>query len=117
MKKHEGTLDMATIYVWLNPEGMTLDEKYNRARLLDQYAAVTAEVYDHFLDVLPPMHFTSTGFAICEGCTQDLRLAFFRRRTAAGEIEHFAAYISDDDPARSMMATRAMVFGQPRGLQ
>lgn len=99
-----GKMNRDQFFKWLNPEGMTIDEMYRRERLLDECVETDEEVYDYFLGVLPPMHFSGAGFAICEATTEDLRLAFFRR-----DGRYFAAYVSDHDKARTMAATRDLI--------
>lgn len=108
--KFAGKKDMKTIYEWLNPEGMTIDEQYDRNRLLAEFVEVDEGVWDYFLGVLPPIYF-SGGFAICEGTTQDLRLGFFH----VGE-RAFAAYVSDYDKARLPAATGALIAAALAGV-
>lgn len=99
-----GKLNQDQFFAWLNPPGMELEEHYDRTRLLSQFAEVDEETYDYFLNQLPPMHWSHSGFAICEATTDDLRLGFFRIQG-----RFFAAYVSDHDRTRSMTATRAAI--------
>jgi hypothetical protein len=99
----ENKLDLDQFYKWLNPD-LPHEVQFNRHRLLSQAVEVTEEVYDHFLGMLPPMNFTSSGFAMCEATTDDLRLAFFRIKG-----RFFAAEVSDTDGSRSMKATRELI--------
>jgi hypothetical protein len=108
-----GKLNEAEFYAWVSPPGMTAKQAYSRARLLGSFVEVDEVIYDHFLGVMPPMHWTPTspfnagGFAMCEATTDDLRLAFFSR---AGR--YFAAYVSDSDPSRAMAPTRALIVAE-----
>jgi len=99
--KFEGKFDKDGFYGWLNPE-LPHAQRFDRARLLAGFVEVDEETYWYFLEMLPPMHYTSVGFAICEATTADVRLGFFKF-----DERYFAAYISDHDPAHTMRAKRA----------
>jgi hypothetical protein len=108
--KYAGKLNMDSFYKWLNPEGMEIEQHYDRKRLLAEFVEVDAETYDYFLGMLPPMHFTGSGFAICEASTADIRLAFFQFQG-----RYFAAHISDFERPYRMTDTRAsLVDNLPR---
>lgn len=97
-------LDLDAFYKWLNPD-LPHAELYSRGRLLKQAPVEVSEaVYDEFLGMLPPLHFTGSGFAICEATTADVRLAFFR---TGGRC--FAAHVSDTDRAHGMAARRSQL--------
>lgn len=100
MRTFSGKFDQDGVYAWLNPD-LPIDERYNRERLLSDYVETDESTYDYFLGMLPPMYFSGSGFAICEASTQDVRLGFFRING-----RHFAAHISDHDPAHKMAAVR-----------
>lgn len=99
-RKFEGKTDMDGFYAWLNPK-LPHEQKYNPAQLLSSYVEVDKPTYDYFLEILPPMNWSSAGFAICEATMDDIRLAFFQ---ILGRC--FAAHISDRDPANKMNAVR-----------
>jgi Protein of unknown function (DUF1419) len=95
--QYAGKMDHDQFFKWLNPEGLTIDQQYRRERLLAECVEVSEETWDYFLGILPPMHFSRSGFAISEATSADLRLAFFRISN-----RNFAAYVSDYDKARNM---------------
>lgn len=101
-----GQMDRDTFYRWLNPP-LPHAERYSRERLLSSYVEVNEEIYWEFLEMLPPMCFTGSQFAICEATTDDVRLGFFK----IGE-RYFAAQVSDADPTRDMTATRGEIFAR-----
>jgi hypothetical protein len=103
-----GKFDHDSFYGWLNPD-LPREKRYARDRLLSDYVEVGADTYDHFLEILPPMHFSSSGFAIIEAKTDDIRLAFFRV-----DGRFFAANISDTDQANGMAAVRSDIAAQVR---
>lgn len=105
----DGKVDQDGFYAWLNPD-LPHDQTYNRDRLLSAYVEVDEDTYDYFLGMLPPMHFTSSGFAICEATTADIRLGFFRI-----DGRCFAAHISDFDAAHKMAATRDFISSDKEG--
>jgi hypothetical protein len=95
-------------FAWLNQApGVSIDDHYRPSRLLSECVEISAAEFDYFLNVLPPMHWTHNGFAICEATTDDLRLGFF---TFPISGRYFAAYVSDHDRARSMSATRDLII-------
>ena len=99
-----GKFDQHGFYGWLNPEGASIDETYNRQRLLSEFVEIDDETYDYFLGMLPPMHFTHNHFAICEATSFDIRLGFFRVNQ-----RYFAAHVSDDDAPYKMAETHRFI--------
>ena len=98
-----GKFNLDGIYSWMNP-AIPKEERYSRQRLLSDFVEIDQETFDHFLDMMPPVNFSSTGFAICEPLTHDIRLGFFQVHG-----RYFAAYISDTDKAHDMAATRDLI--------
>lgn len=98
MRTFDGFKGADAFYGWLNPD-LSHAEKYNRERLLSHFCEVTAETYHDFLDMLPPHHFTSSGFSMCEATTGNVRLAFYRI-----ERRFFAAHIADRDNSHNFAA-------------
>lgn len=95
-----GPMDRERFGVWLNPPGLTLEQKYDRARMLAEIAEVTEDVYIYHLEMLPPMNWNRRGFCISEAATEDLRLGFFQVNR-----RFFAAYVSDYDRSHTHAAT------------
>lgn len=108
MRTFTGKFDQDSIYRWMNPD-LPREQRYARDRLLSDYVEIDAGTYDYFLEMMPPMHFSSTGFAMCEAATDDIRLGFFR----VGQ-RYFAAYISDTDAAHKIGAVHAYIAAQVR---
>lgn len=102
--KFAGKKTHEEFFEWLNPE-LTHEQKYDRARLLSECVEVTEKTYWYFLEILPPMHFNGSWFAICEAVTGDIRLGFFKRGK-----RYFAAHVSDDDKAHSMKSTAVLIL-------
>jgi len=95
-------LTLHAFYEWLNPEGLTITEKYSAARLLDpaNFVEVDEETYWNFLECMPPKDYERFGFSVCEAETQthkngawtDIRLAFYKI-----DGHYFAAHITDQE--------------------
>lgn len=48
--------------------------------LIGSYCEVTEEVWQYFLEVLPPLNWTSYGFQMCERLTDDITSTFLNLR-------------------------------------
>lgn len=102
----------ADFYGWLNPE-LPHAEKYSHERLLSHFCEVTEETYNDFLNMMPPHHFTSSGFSLCEATTANIRLAFYRV-----ESRYFATRIADRDNVHNFAATYTRIADAVRlGLE
>jgi|GEM_PF-3698471 len=82
-------------------------------RIAGQWFEVAHDVYDYFLGVLPPKHWSGTAFAMCETATSFLTDAWIMHNgkafnltveignesTFAATVYEFRAYLSEQVPA------------------
>ena len=69
---HDGIADHDQAYALIN-RGYSADK-----RSAGQWFETTAEIYDTFLNILPPLDFTADGFSMSEYATGTLTDAFVR---------------------------------------
>lgn len=70
---HNALADYETTFELIN-RGYTPDK-----RSAGQYFETTEEIYNYFLNVLPPLDFTADGFSMSEFSTGSLTDCFLRR--------------------------------------
>jgi hypothetical protein len=78
------------------PNDETWERIINRIHVTGRIHQITGEVFDYFLEVLPPRWMRGPYFAFAEG-SDSLQLFWFRRRQESADTEHFTRKLTDDE--------------------
>ena|SRR5436190_95732 len=78
------------------PSGETWERIIYRIHVTGRIHQITEDVFDYFLEVLPPRWMRGPYFAFAEGA-DPLQLFWFRRRHESGATEHFTRKLTDDE--------------------
>ncbi len=106
-KISEGVNTEAEAFALIN-RGYSTDE-----RKAGQWFEVAHDVYDYFLGVLPPKHWSGTAFAMCETATNiltdawvmydgkafNLTVEIGNERTFSATVDAFREHLSEQVPA------------------
>jgi hypothetical protein len=78
------------------PNGETWERIINRIHVTGRIHQITEEVFDYFLEVLPPRWMRGPYFAFAEGA-DPLQLFWFRQRQESKDTEHFTRKLTEDE--------------------
>jgi hypothetical protein len=78
------------------PDDETWERIIHRIHVTGRIHQITEDVFDYFLEVLPPRWMRGPYFAIAEGA-DPLQLFWFRRRHESDATEHFTRKLTDDE--------------------
>ena len=78
------------------PDVETWEQIIRRIHVTGRIHRITEEVFDYFLEVLPPRWMRGPYFAFAEGA-DPLQLFWFRERQESEATEHFTRKLTDDE--------------------